>query len=49
MKFVTGTASYGMIEIPSVTKIGRGIQAILRFYLNNLRGYSVDITDGRDL
>jgi hypothetical protein len=30
-------------------KIGAGVQVILRFYLRNLRGCDVGITDGRDL
>jgi hypothetical protein len=30
-------------------KIGTGVQAILRFYLRNLRSYDVGITDVRDL
>jgi hypothetical protein len=30
-------------------KIGAGVQAILRFYLRNLRVYNVGITDVRDL
>jgi hypothetical protein len=29
--------------------IGTGVQAILRFFLRNLRGCNVGITDGRDL
>jgi hypothetical protein len=39
----------GMIHIPSSMKVGTGIQAILRFYLSNLRGCNVGITDGRHL
>jgi hypothetical protein len=35
--------------IPSFMKIGIGIQAILTFYLRNLRDCNVGITDGRDL
>jgi hypothetical protein len=30
-------------------KTGAGVQAILRFFLKNLRGCKVGITDGRDL
>jgi hypothetical protein len=30
-------------------KIGRGVQAILRFFFRNLRGCNVGITDGRDI
>jgi hypothetical protein len=36
-------------HIPSFTKIDKGVQAILRFCLRNLRGCNVGITDGRDL
>jgi hypothetical protein len=39
--------SGGMIHIPSFKTIGLGVQAILRCY--NLRGFRVDITDGKDL
>jgi hypothetical protein len=35
--------------IPSFTKTGTGVQAILKLYLRNLRGYNVGITDGKDL
>jgi hypothetical protein len=37
-------ASCGMIYIPGFMKIGRGVQAILRFCLKNLRDYNVAIT-----
>jgi hypothetical protein len=30
-------------------EIGTGVQAILRLYLRNVRGFSVGITDGMDL
>lgn len=39
-------ASCGMV---SFMKIGAGVQAILRFYLSNLRSCNVGITDWRDL
>jgi hypothetical protein len=39
----------GMMYILSLVNIGTGVQAILRFSLNNLRGCNVGITDGRDL
>jgi hypothetical protein len=39
----------GMIFLPSIMKIGTGLQAILRFCLRNLRGSNVGITGGRDL
>jgi hypothetical protein len=40
--------SCGMINVPRFMKIGIGVQAILRFYLRNLRRYNI-ITDARDL
>jgi hypothetical protein len=49
VKYAAEMASGGIINVRSFMKIGRGIQAILRFCLNNLRGYNVGITDGRDL
>jgi hypothetical protein len=42
-------ASGGMIDIPSFMTIGLGMQVTSRFFFDNLRGCSVDITDGRDL
>jgi hypothetical protein len=39
----------GMIPLPSFMKTGTGVQAILRFYLSNLKGCNADITDERDL
>jgi hypothetical protein len=42
-------ASGGMIYIINFMKIGRGVQAILRFCLRNLRGFNVFIIGGRDL
>jgi hypothetical protein len=42
-------ASCGIIYLPSFVKICTGVQAKLRFFLRNLRGCDVDITDGRDL
>jgi hypothetical protein len=30
-------------------KIGEGVETILRFCLNNMRGCNIGITDGRDL
>jgi hypothetical protein len=35
-----------MIYTPSFMKIGKGVQAIIRFYIINLRGCNVGITDG---
>jgi hypothetical protein len=49
MKYVTEISSYGMIYLISFMKIGRGVQAILRFCLRNLRGCYVDITEGKEL
>jgi hypothetical protein len=42
-------ASYGMAYMPSVTKIGAGVPAILRFNLSNFRSYNIGITDVGDL
>jgi uncharacterized protein YraI len=41
--------SCGVINVPSFMKIGRGVQAILRFCLRNLIGCNVSVTDVRDL
>jgi hypothetical protein len=49
MKHAVEMALSGVIYIPSFMKIGTGVQAILRLDLRNLRGYRVDITNGRDL
>jgi hypothetical protein len=38
-----------MIYMPSFMKIDIAVQAISRFYLSNLRGYNIDVTDGKDL
>jgi hypothetical protein len=35
--------------IQRLMKISKGVQAILRSYLTNVRGYNVGITDWRDL
>jgi hypothetical protein len=42
-------ASCDVINLPSFLKIGTGIQKILRLRVRNLKGFNVDITDGRDL
>jgi uncharacterized protein YraI len=42
-------ASDFIMYVPSFMGIGAGVQAILRFCLNKLRGCNVSITDGRDL
>jgi hypothetical protein len=49
MKCPVKVASCGIIHISSLMKTGTCVKAILRFGLWNLRGYSVGITDGRDL
>jgi hypothetical protein len=49
MKYAFGMALYGIIYLSSFMKIGKGVQAILRFYLRNLKGCNVGITDGRNL
>jgi hypothetical protein len=42
-------ASCGMAYILSFMRTGRGIEAILRYCLINLRGCNVGVTEGRDL
>jgi hypothetical protein len=49
MKYTFDMASCGIIYIPSFMKIDAGIQAILRFFLRNLRGCNIGITDVRDM
>jgi hypothetical protein len=49
MKCAVEIGSGVMIYIQSFMKIGTGIQAILRFYLSNVKGCNVRVTDGRDL
>jgi hypothetical protein len=39
-------AACGLIYIPSFMKIDTGIQVILKFFVRNLRGCDVAITDG---
>jgi hypothetical protein len=41
--------SRGMIFVPSFMKIGKGIQATLRFCLSNLNDSNVGITNGKEL
>jgi hypothetical protein len=41
--------SGSIAHIPSFTSNALGVQAILRFCFNSLRGCNVVITDGRDL
>jgi hypothetical protein len=49
MEYAVEIGSYDVIYIPSFMKIGAGVETLLRFCLRNLRGYNVDITDGRGL
>jgi hypothetical protein len=48
MKCAVEIVSFAMAHIPSFIKMGKGVQAILRFFLGNLRVYNVGITDGKD-
>jgi hypothetical protein len=45
MKCAVEMGSGGMIYLPSFMKIGKGVQAILRFCLSNLKGCNVGIID----
>jgi uncharacterized protein YraI len=45
MMHAVETASCDMTNIPSLMKIGAGVQAILRFCLKNFRGCNVGIID----
>jgi hypothetical protein len=49
MKYAVEMDSCGVTYIPSFMKTGKGIQAILTFYLRNFRGCKVGIIDGREL
>jgi uncharacterized protein YraI len=49
MMYGVEMASCGMTFLPSVMKIGAGVQAMLRFCLSNLNGCYVGITDGKEL
>jgi hypothetical protein len=49
MKYAVEMAPCGKAYISSFTKIGTGVQAILRFCPRNLRGCTVGIPDWRDL
>jgi hypothetical protein len=49
VKYIFEVGSHGMIYIPNVMKICSGIQIMLRLYHNNLSGFNIGITDGRDL
>jgi hypothetical protein len=41
-------SSGGMVYIPSLMKIGKGAEGILRFCISNLKGCNVGITEGQD-
>jgi hypothetical protein len=43
MMFAVEMASCDVIHLPSFMKIGKGVQAILKFCQRNLRGYGVSI------
>jgi hypothetical protein len=47
MIYVIDMPSCGMTVLPTFMKNGIGVQAILRFYVSNLKGCNVGITDGR--
>jgi hypothetical protein len=47
MEYGVEMASCNVIHVPSFTKIGVGVQEILRFSVRNLRGCNIGITDGR--
>jgi hypothetical protein len=49
MKYVVEVDSAGTICLPRFMKIGSNFQRVLRFFLNNLRGFNVVVTDVRDL
>jgi hypothetical protein len=49
MKYAIEMASCGMMYKPSFMKTDKGVQAILKFCLNNLNGCKVGVTDGRNL
>jgi hypothetical protein len=45
MTYVVKMPSCGVIFLPSFMKIGKSVQAILRFLLSNFNGCNVGITD----
>jgi hypothetical protein len=49
MKYAVEMASCDVINLPSLMKIGTGVQALLRFCLSSLNVCGAGITDGRDL
>jgi hypothetical protein len=49
MKHDVDMVSCGIIYVPSVMKICKGIQAVLRSCPRNFRGCNVGITDGKNL
>jgi hypothetical protein len=48
MKYAIDMFSGSMMYILSFMMSGTGARSILRFYLKNLRGCNIGITDGRD-
>jgi hypothetical protein len=48
MKYAVEIASCGIIYVPSFMNIGTGVQANIGFYLRNLSGCNVGITDVRN-
>jgi hypothetical protein len=46
MIYAVEMPSCGIIFLPSFMKIGKGLQAILRFYLSNLNGCNIGIIGG---
>jgi hypothetical protein len=44
MKYVIELDSGGLTYVPMIIKIGTGIKALLRVWLNNLNGCNVGIT-----
>jgi hypothetical protein len=49
MMYAFKMPSCDMIFLPSFMTIGTGVQAMLRFFLSNLNGCIVGITDGMEL
>jgi hypothetical protein len=49
MKYAFEMAVYGLVYVPSSMKIDIGVQEILKFWLENLRGCNVGIAGWRDL
>jgi hypothetical protein len=45
MRYTIEMASGGMIYIPSVVKIGKGVEGILRFCLRSFKSCNIGITE----